>query len=124
MKTLLLSLFLLINAYSSNDRLVNTNWVSKVSNKYSESFNFRQNKYVVHYCRTSERTYHGCYNISKDTLIIKERDNSNSNKVTYHRIKFLLKEDILYPVSCEDLSEHKWEKSKAQLEKSSIFKRI
>lgn len=124
MKLLFLSLSVFINTYRSNDWYVNTNWVAKVANKYTESFNFKQNKYVIHYSKLSEYTYHGCYSILKDTLIIKERDNSKGNEVTYHRIKFLLKDETLYPVSYEDMVNHKWEKSKKLSSKNQTFKRV
>ncbi|MGI4021561.1 MAG: hypothetical protein ACRYFA_08660 [Janthinobacterium lividum] len=124
MKILLLSLYFLTGTYGLNDRFANTNWVSKVSNRYTDSFNFRPNKYVVHYCAASERTFHGSYTISKDTLIIRERNNIYGDRTEYYRIKFLLKNHVLYPYSHEELVAHRWEKSKTQLAKSYIFRRI
>lgn len=124
MRILLLSLYFLIGTSGADDRFVNTNWVSKVANRYTDSFNFRPNKYVVHYCVTSERTFHGCYTIAKDTLIIKERNNISGNRIEYYRIKFLLKDHTLYPYSHEEMVAHRWEKSKIRLAKNYIFRRI
>lgn len=124
MKIIFLSLLLNISAYNNNDHFVNTNWVSKVASRYTESLNLRENNYVIHYNTTSDHTYHGCYSISKDTLIIKERDNSKGKKVCYRRIKFLRKDNVLYPCCNEELINHQWAKSKAQIQKSYIFKKV
>ncbi|RYY06775.1 MAG: hypothetical protein EOP43_05285 [Sphingobacteriaceae bacterium] len=124
MKILLLSLYFLAATYGSTDRFANTNWVSKAANRYTDSFNFRENKYVVHYCALSERTFHGCYTISKDTLIIKERNNIYGDRTEYYRTKFLLKNQVLYPYSHEEMIAHRWEKSKIQLAKSYTFRKI
>ncbi len=123
MKTLLLSALLFTGNVIHNDHFINTNWVSKVANKYTESFNLRENNYVVHYNKLSEHTYRGCYSISKDTLIIKERDDTQG-AATYHRIKFLMRENKLHFYINEDMVNHHWSKSKVQASRNCIFTKV
>ncbi len=123
MKVLILSIQIFTAIYNPASRFINTNWVSKVSNKYMESINLRGKNYVVHYDKKSAQTYRGCYSISKDTLIIKERDDSR-RLASYHKIKFVLKDHELHFVSNEELVNHQWAKSKVQADKNRVFIRI
>ncbi len=123
MNILILSTQLLAAIYNPANRFINTNWVSKVSNKYTESINLRGNNYAVHYNKKSAQTYRGCYSISKDTLIIKERDDSRG-MASYHKIKFVLKDHELHYFSNEELVNHQWTKSKVQADKNRVFTRI
>lgn len=123
MKILLLSLILFTSNYNNN-RFANTNWVTKASNRYSESINLRGNNYSVHFNKKLDYTYQGWYKISKDTLVIMERDCSHGQKAAYHRIKFLFKNNMLHPCSREELVNHQWAKSKVGVEKNYVFKKV
>lgn len=123
MNALILSAQLLAAIYNPASRFINTNWVSKVSNKYMESINLRGSNYAVHYNKKSAQTYRGCYSISKDTLIIKERDDSRGI-ASYHKIKLVLKDHELHFVSNEEMINHQWTKSKIQANKDCVFTRI
>lgn len=123
MKALILSTQLLAAIYNPASRFINTNWVSKVSNKYVESINLRGGNYAVHYDKKSAQTFRGYYSVSKDTLIIKERDDSRGI-ASYHKIKLVLKGNELHYFSNEELLNHQWTKSKVQADKNRVFTRI
>lgn len=123
MKGLLLSMVFFAANYNPATNFANTNWIGKVSNKCVESINLRGSNYAVRYDQKSAKTFRGCYNVSKDTLIIKERDDSGS-AVTYHKIKFMLKNKELHYYSNEELVNHQWIKSKTKTDKNCVFSRV
>lgn len=124
MKGLLISILFLAGNYApATKRFVNTNWVGKVSNRCVESINLRGGGYSVRYNQKSAQTYRGCYSVAKDTLIIKERDDSG-NTVAYRRIKFVMKSNGLRYYSHEELINHQWVKSKVKADKSCVFTRV
>lgn len=121
----LLFLTLLIFTTNINDKSVkNTEWVSKTSNKPIDTFSFLGDNFMIHRCPAKEQVFHGSYQVSKDTLIIKEREPKNGGKADYYRKKFLLKNDVLYPVSQEQLLNHRWTRSKVQMRKDYVFKKV
>ncbi|MGI4749799.1 MAG: hypothetical protein ACRYFB_04120 [Janthinobacterium lividum] len=123
MRILLLSVSFFAAVYHPAKHFENTNWVSKVSNKYVASINLRGSNYAVRYNTKSAQTYRGCYSISKDTLIIKERDDSRG-AVTYHKIKFVLKDNELHYFSNEELINHQWIKARTGADKNTVFTKI
>lgn len=123
MKALLLSISIFTAINHSGKRFENTNWVSKVSNKYVASINLRGSNYAVRYNKNAAQTFRGCYSVAKDTLIIKERDDSKQIPA-YHRMKFLLKDGELHLCSVEEMVNHQWIKTKAGIDRNTVFTKI
>lgn len=123
MKELLISLALFAADYTPASRFANTNWVGKVSNQCVESINLRGNNYAVRYSKKLAQTYRGSYSVVKDTLIIKERDDS-AGSVVYQRLKFVLKDHELHYYSQEEMVNHQWIKSTIKADKNCVFSKI
>lgn len=123
MKILLISFLFFVHITNNQELIQNTEWISKTSAKHSDTFSFLENSFLIHRCVSRQQIYHGSYIFSKDTLIIKEREQQINQKPAYYRIKFLLKGDALYPYSHEELINHQWTRSKKQMRKSYIFKK-
>ena len=71
-------------------------------------------------------TFHGSYNMLNDTLLITLKDDSHSEdngNVDYFRIKYLVKQNVLYVIGHGELTRGKWRDVKIKLDKSTPFKR-
>ncbi|WP_419800581.1 hypothetical protein [Mucilaginibacter sp.] len=123
MKYLLFYTFTFATIHHVNKRFENTNWVSRVSNKYVSSINLRGNNYAVRYNKNTSQTFRGSYSVSGDTLIIKERDDSKQI-AAYHRLKFILKGHELHLYSLEEMTDHQWVKDKFAPDANTVFTEI
>ncbi|RYE37048.1 MAG: hypothetical protein EOP42_01070 [Sphingobacteriaceae bacterium] len=123
MNILLFLVYFIYADYSPEKKFANTNWIGKVANKCVESINLRGNNYAVRYSKKSAQTYRGCYTVSKDTLIIKERDDFGGT-VAYHKIRYLLKNQELHYYSTEELVNHQWKKTRSKADQNCVFSKI
>jgi hypothetical protein len=106
-------LFTILVAQLSNRtyNLVNTAWEYKIAIGCVNTYKFRSEKIVDEYDCELNYTFKCTYRISKDTLIIIEKDDSHSednNKITYYRMKYQIMKDALLGISNEELVKGKW----------------
>jgi len=121
MRILLLAVTAIICSYFI-DPLVNTRWLCEVSKKHFDVFTFKSNNVIVNYDCELDYTFKGKYKISKDTLIIVEKDDSHSESIPeLYRYKFLMTKNILYPIVTEVMINNKWKSNKVS--KGYIFKK-
>ncbi|MFI5138893.1 MAG: hypothetical protein ACHQIM_13805 [Sphingobacteriales bacterium] len=71
--------------------------------------------------------FHGSYAVSKDTLTTIEKDDSHSEdggKASFFKMKYLMRNNALYPIGSSQLIKGKWIALKMAFDKNSFFKRI
>ena len=121
MKNILILCFFTIITYGCTDYYVNTIWTSKVSNECIDSLSFKRNKNVSIYSCELNYKFIGTYQISKDTIIVTEKDDSHGGIVEYFRVKYLLINANLYPVSNGELIKNKWKDVKIKFDDNNAF---
>jgi hypothetical protein len=108
------------------DPLVNSTWTCKVGHGFIDTLKFKKNNHVTNYECEMHYTFHGSYKISKDTLIVEEKDDSRSEdngKAKFSRIRYLIQGNYLYPINRSELDKGKWKDSGFKFDKSYFFKR-
>ena len=113
-------------AFQVKNDYSNTIWICKIG-KSADTLKLMPNNHAVNYDCESNYTYHNTYLISKDTLVIIEKDDSHSEdhgKIAYDRIRMLFKGNKLYPIVRDELINKKWVHAKTQMSKEYVFERI
>ena len=111
---------------SGNDGLVNSVWTCKIADGCIDILRFKPNSVALAYDCEVNYTFNCRYKIVKDTLFVIEKDDSHpedSGKVTYRKMKYVLKKNILVPFENTELS-GKWRTVKVKFDKGFIYKRM
>jgi hypothetical protein len=126
MKVFIISISILLTL-NNNDRLAGSIWTCKIANGCIDTLKFMTKEKVTDYNCEQDYTFHGSYIISKDTLVITEKDDSHSEdggKTSFFRSKFLMSEkNVLYLINNGELIKGKWKYKSAQL-LHSFYKKI
>lgn len=121
-------LFTILVAQLSNRtyNLVNTVWEYKIANGCLNTYKFRSEKIVDEYDCELNYTFKCTYRISKDTLVIIEKDDSHSedNKITYYRMKYQITKDVLLGISNGELVNGKWLDKTFKTDSKPDYRRI
>jgi hypothetical protein len=126
MKNILFAIFIIGQVFIKN-QIENSTWTCKIANGCFDTLTFKSNNRVIDYDCETRYTFQGSYKILKDTLLITLRDDSHSEdngKVYYFRIKYLVKNNVLYAIGHGELSRGKWKDVRSSWDKSIPFKRI
>ncbi|MBC7398776.1 MAG: hypothetical protein H7289_02435 [Mucilaginibacter sp.] len=124
MKTLLLAIFNII-ALQSHDKLVNSIWKSKVADGCFDKIELGLNHHTYSYSCEMQYTYQGVYSISKDTLIIKSKDDAHGKKgATYFKIKYLIYKNGLIPIISSTFTKGSLKETKIKFDRENIYKRL
>jgi hypothetical protein len=121
MKYVLIFCSLSILTYGCTDYYENTIWTNNVSNVCIDSLIFKANNYVSIYSCELNYKFIGTYQISNDTVIVTEKDDSHGDIVEYFRVKYILINGELYPVSNGELTKSKWKEVNIKLDKNNAF---
>ena len=104
------------------NKLISTKWIAPVSKGCIDFYVFKAKQKVLFYsCELADTTY-GTYKLSNDTLIIRENNTSEGNVIEKWRFKFIIKNDLMYPISTEQLRKRVWERQYVNANKDYIFK--
>jgi hypothetical protein len=121
-------LFLMyISTLNSSDPLINGVWIANVGKGCNDSLKFQNNHRVRIYDCEAAVTIGGRYSFSKDTLVIVERDDSNSEdggKISYFKMKYIIQKKYLYPINSSQLTNGKWVDLKVKFPKNFVYKKI
>ncbi|MDE3185698.1 MAG: hypothetical protein KGM16_19980 [Bacteroidota bacterium] len=103
--------------------LINSKWIAPVSKECIDFYIFKSKQKVLFYsCELADTTY-GTYKFSNDTLVIREDNPSEGNVIEKWRFKFLMKKNLMYPISSEQLYNKTWKIQKVNANKDYIFKK-
>lgn len=112
---------------TKSETLSNSKWICKVSDTCVDTIKFTKNNEVDFYSCELNYTFKGSYKIKRGIIVLTEKDDSHDEdggKVTFFRLKFNLKENVLYPISNEELVNEKWQEAKMRIDKNYIFRRV
>jgi len=127
MKILFTVLFSIL-VLGDRDRLVNSVWTHKIADGCNNKLTFKPNGLVLEYDCEMDYAFHSKYELDKDTLLIKGKDDSHSEdngKVTsYWMTKYLIKNSGLYAIDSKELVNGKWKDRKIKVDKNPDYRRI
>jgi hypothetical protein len=105
------------------NKLISTKWIAQVSKGCIDFYVFKAKQKVLFYsCELADTTYE-TYKLSNDTLIIRENNLSEGNVIEKWRFKFIVKNNLMYPIITEQLINKVWERQKVNANKDYIFKK-
>jgi len=108
--------------------LVNSVWRHKITDHCINTLTFKSNGTVLEYDCELNYAFHSTYNIEKDTVVIKGKDDSHSEdngKITSYWItKFLIKNNALYLIVREELVNGKWNNLNIKPVKNPAYWRV
>lgn len=127
MKILLITL-LGILTFQNKNKLVNSVWSHKIAEGCINTLTFKSKEEVLEYDCELNYAFHSAYNIVKDTLMIKGKDDSHSEdhgKITSYWItKYLIKNNALYLIGCEELINSKLKNINTKPDKNPNYRRV
>ncbi len=114
--------------YEINNHLVGSIWISKIASGCVDTLKFKSKGQVTEFSCEQGYTFHGSYIISRDTLIITEKDDSHSEdkgKVTGYRTKYLMtNRNILTLISFGEFENGRWNYKNVGLNEKNLYERI
>jgi|GEM_PF-2749707 len=114
----ILILILFVAAAFPHDKLVNSIWVMKITNRCTDSLIFQPSNRLREYDCEIEYTFHGTYTNSKDTVITIIKDDSHSEdngKPLVFRTKYLVRKTTLLPIGVDHLVKGRWKAFKNEM---------
>ena len=111
-----------------NISLVNSVWSHKIADRFINTLTFKSKGEVLEYDCELDYAFHSVYNLVKDTLVIKGKDDSHSEdngKITSYWItKYLIKNNDLYLIGRKELVNGKWKDLNIKPDKNPDFRRV
>lgn len=107
--------------------LVGSKWIYKVSASCIDTIRFNSSNKLDYYSCELDYTIKGSYHLKKGIVTLIEKDDSHdedNGKVTFHRLKFKIEGDYLYPISNEELVNGRWKKVLKSLIENTVFHRV
>ncbi len=112
---------------NANCNLIGSIWTHKIADGCIDTLQLKTHGKIIEYSCEMNYTFQGTYRLSKNTLIITEKDDSHSEdggKVEYYKAKYLIRQNALYILGNGKLNNGKWEYDKVRLTKSLWYKRL
>jgi hypothetical protein len=128
MKSIFISSLFMFSLFGfNNDNFNNSIWICRINATCVDTLKFEKDRHVSNYSCESDYTYKGTYVVTKNILTITQKDDSHDEdgaKPEVYRLKFIIKNNKLYPQSNEKFENGKWIKAKEVINKFYVFSKM